>query len=119
MMSSTLPANAELGGTSACSSPPPPAFAVLKNQTPGKKGLLLTIFCLAFFLDTVNNSALFTGIPAMATQLHIPDSQSVWLLSAYQLTFAALLLIVRWVVLCLSAIYRVVHPVERTRERFI
>ncbi|KAJ7123123.1 major facilitator superfamily domain-containing protein [Mycena epipterygia] len=66
---------------------------VLETQSPNKKLLLLTIFCLALFLDTFNNSSLFTAIPVISTQIQIPNSQSVWLLGAYQLTFAALLLV--------------------------
>jgi len=66
---------------------------VLESQPKNKKILLLCIFCLAFFLDTFNNSSLFTAIPVISAQLDIPNSQSVWLLGAYQLTFAALLLI--------------------------
>ncbi|KAJ7661576.1 major facilitator superfamily domain-containing protein [Mycena polygramma] len=66
---------------------------VLEKQPKNKKLLLLAIFCLALFLDTFNNSSLFTAIPVISVQLNIPNSQSVWLLSAYQLTFAGLLLI--------------------------
>ncbi|KAJ7844117.1 hypothetical protein B0H14DRAFT_2277173, partial [Mycena olivaceomarginata] len=65
----------------------------LELQPKNKKILLLCIFYLAFFLDTFNNSSLFTAIPLISAQLNISDSQSVWLLGAYQLTFAALLLI--------------------------
>ncbi|KAJ7165802.1 major facilitator superfamily domain-containing protein [Mycena filopes] len=68
-------------------------FDILEKQPKNKKLLLLSIFCLALFLDTFNNSSLFTAIPVISVQLDIPNSQSVWLLSAYQLTFAALLLI--------------------------
>ncbi|KAJ7656559.1 major facilitator superfamily domain-containing protein [Mycena rosella] len=68
-------------------------FHVLEKQPKHTKLLLLAIFCLSLFLDTFNNSSLFTAIPAVSVQLDIPNSQSVWLLSAYQLTFAALLLV--------------------------
>ncbi|KAJ7301419.1 major facilitator superfamily-domain-containing protein [Mycena albidolilacea] len=68
-------------------------FDVLSTLSKGKKALLLAIFCFALFLDTFNNSSLFTAIPAISVQLNIPNSQSVWLLSAYQLTFASLLLV--------------------------
>ena len=68
-------------------------FAVLDTLPTSRKILLLTILCLAIFLDTFNNSSLFAAIPPIAQQLDIPDSQSVWLLSAYQLTFAVLLLV--------------------------
>ncbi|KAF9461921.1 MFS general substrate transporter [Collybia nuda] len=56
------------------------------------KATLLVIFCFAQFLDAFNNSALFAAIPPIAVDLNISNSTSVWLISAYQLTFAALLL---------------------------
>lgn len=74
-------------------SPQDDPFAVLDALPTSRKLLLLTILCLAIFLDTFNNSSLFAAIPPIAQQLNIPDSQSVWLLSAYQLTFAVLLLV--------------------------
>lgn len=67
---------------------------VLNNQSRARKLVLLLVLCFALFLDTFNNSSLFAAIPPIALQLKITNSQSVWLLSAYQLTFAALLLIV-------------------------
>ncbi|OCH86704.1 MFS general substrate transporter [Obba rivulosa] len=69
------------------------AYDVLSEQPKGRKLTLLGVFCFALFLDTFNNSSLFAAIPPIAEQLDIPNSQSVWLLSAYQLTFAALLLV--------------------------
>ncbi|KAF8961605.1 MFS general substrate transporter, partial [Flammula alnicola] len=54
---------------------------------------LLTVVCIAEFLDTFSNSALFSAIPPICLQLGISNSDSVWLQSGYQLTFAALLLI--------------------------
>ncbi|KIJ27115.1 hypothetical protein M422DRAFT_236214 [Sphaerobolus stellatus SS14] len=65
----------------------------LRNLPSSRKFIVLGILCSALFLDTFNNSSLFAAIPPIALQLNIPDSQSVWLLGAYQLTFAALLLI--------------------------
>jgi MFS family permease len=59
-----------------------------------KKILILFVLCFAIFLDVFNNSSLITAIPPISRQLGISNSQSVWILSAYQLTFAALLLIV-------------------------
>lgn len=94
--------NIELGEEKACLSetapvtdPSPSGFEALNELTSPRKLLLLGVFCLALFLDAFNNSALFVAIPPIAIQLNIPNSQSVWLLSGYQLTFAALLLIVR------------------------
>ncbi|KAF7305558.1 MFS general substrate transporter [Mycena chlorophos] len=65
----------------------------LEKQSSNKKLLLLALFCLAFLLDAINSSSLFTSIPTISAQLGITDSRSVWLLAAYQLAFAALLLI--------------------------
>jgi len=59
-----------------------------------RKIVLLLLFCLSQFLDSFNISALFLAIPAIATGTGLNNSQSVWLNSAYQLSFAALLLIV-------------------------
>lgn len=65
------------------------------SQLPAlRKNILLFFLCLAQFLDTFANSALFAAIPPIATQLHISNSDSVWLISGYQLTFSSLLLIV-------------------------
>ncbi|KAH7886565.1 MFS general substrate transporter, partial [Phlebopus sp. FC_14] len=61
-------------------------------STP-RKIFLLALFCFAQFLDTFNTSALFSAIPAIAVAVGLNNSQSVWLNSAYQLTFAAFLLI--------------------------
>jgi hypothetical protein len=47
-------------------------------------------------LDTFSNSSLFSAIPPISQELGISNSNSVWLLSGYQLTFASLLLIVSW-----------------------
>ncbi|KZT12694.1 major facilitator superfamily MFS-1 [Laetiporus sulphureus 93-53] len=66
---------------------------MLSTLPTGRKLTLLSIFCFSLFLDTFNNSSLFAAIPPIALQLDIPNSQSAWLLSAYQLTFAALLLV--------------------------
>lgn len=57
-----------------------------------RKLALLVLFCVANFLEAVQLSCLFPTIPAIASQLHMIEQESVWLLSAYQLTFAAFLL---------------------------
>ncbi|KAK7037594.1 hypothetical protein VNI00_011086 [Paramarasmius palmivorus] len=58
-----------------------------------QKIVLLIFLCLAQFLDTYANSALFAAIPPIAVELNITNSDSVWLISGYQLTFASLLLV--------------------------
>lgn len=70
----------------------PDTFSTLGNV---RRIILLVVFCATQFLDAFNNSALFAAIPPIAVDLNIDNSTSVWLISAYQLTFAALLLSVR------------------------
>lgn len=65
----------------------------LAELSPARKIVLLFLFCFSQFLDTFNTSALFSAIPVIATSTGLNDSQSVWLTSAYQLSFAAFLLI--------------------------
>ncbi|THU85952.1 MFS general substrate transporter [Dendrothele bispora CBS 962.96] len=64
----------------------------LAGLSSARKSLLLAVFCFAQFLDTFNNSSLFSAIPRISDSLDITNANSVWLLSAYQLTFAAFLL---------------------------
>ncbi|KAJ3515160.1 hypothetical protein NLJ89_g1938 [Agrocybe chaxingu] len=86
-----------LGSAAQASASSPEAetspFVALKDLPNFRKVLVLVVLCSALFLDTFNNSSLFAAIPPIALQLDIPNSQSVWLLGAYQLTFAALLLV--------------------------
>lgn len=58
-----------------------------------RKISLLIMFTLAEFLDAFNNSALFPAIPPLTEDLHFLVSETVWVISAYQLTFAAFLLV--------------------------
>jgi hypothetical protein len=64
----------------------------LGTLSTNRKILLAFFLCLAQFLDTVANSSLFAAIPLISVQLGISNPDSVWLISGYQLTFAALLL---------------------------
>ncbi|KAI6010694.1 major facilitator superfamily domain-containing protein [Pisolithus orientalis] len=70
----------------------------VENQSPDqlpltRRLLLLSLFCLAQFLDAFNMSTVFAAMPALEQSLHVTTSQSVWIVSAYQLTFASTLLV--------------------------
>ncbi|KAF9256790.1 MFS general substrate transporter [Marasmius fiardii PR-910] len=65
---------------------------VLATLPTFQKVALLVVICIAEFLDTFSNSALFSAIPGISQALGISNSNSVWLQSGYQLTFASLLL---------------------------
>ncbi|KAG2074153.1 MFS general substrate transporter [Suillus decipiens] len=80
--------------------PPPPLSPAEThvNDEPKKLSrtrriILLFMFCLAQFLDSFNNSALFSAIPALEVSMGMTESQSTWIISAFQLTFASFLLI--------------------------
>lgn len=80
------------------SAPLSPAPTLVESRLPqysnARKYVLLFIFCLAQFLDAFNNSALFSAIPSLIKDLNITESESTWIISAFQLTFASFLLIV-------------------------
>ncbi|KAJ8518266.1 hypothetical protein ONZ45_g4621 [Pleurotus djamor] len=72
--------------------PPSSGLDALASESTLLKSLLMVIFCFAQFLDAFNNSSFFAAIPPIASDLNITNGNSVWLISAYQLTFAAFLL---------------------------
>jgi hypothetical protein len=59
-----------------------------------RKYFLLFLFAVAQFIDVCNISSLFSAVPTIAEELSMSPSQSVWLISGYQLTFASFLLLV-------------------------
>ncbi|KAI0704972.1 major facilitator superfamily domain-containing protein [Cytidiella melzeri] len=66
---------------------------IVQRYSAAKRYSLLVIFCLAQFLDAVNNSALFSALPSLVVDLHMSPNESTWIISAFQLTFASFLLI--------------------------
>lgn len=70
----------------------PKADDTLATLSLRRKIALTAFLCLTQFLDAFANSALFAAFPPISLQLGISNGNSVWLISGYQLTFAALLL---------------------------
>ncbi|KAG2153646.1 MFS general substrate transporter [Suillus bovinus] len=70
------------------------AKVVVQRPLPSnaRRYTLLLIFCITQFLYTLTNSALFSAIPSLVRNFGFTQSQSVWIISAYQLTFASFLL---------------------------
>ncbi|KIK81637.1 hypothetical protein PAXRUDRAFT_748221 [Paxillus rubicundulus Ve08.2h10] len=64
-----------------------------KKLPLSRKLVLLSMLSVTRFLDSFNNSALFSAIPALEGSMGITESESVWIISAFQLTFASSLLI--------------------------
>ena len=56
--------------------------------------LLYTIFCLANLLNGYNLNALFVALPVLAPIFGLNEADSSWVMSAFQLTYAAFLLMV-------------------------
>ncbi|KAH9927592.1 major facilitator superfamily domain-containing protein [Fomitopsis serialis] len=80
------------------SNPLSPSQTLVDGRVPqrysaARRYVLLLIFCLAQFLDSINNSALFSAIPDLENSLGITEAESTWVISAFQLTFASFLLI--------------------------
>jgi hypothetical protein len=83
-----------------------------------RKFLLLIAFSIANFTDVMNTSSLFPGIPVISDDLELSTNEAVWLISAYQLTFASFLLLVCWRFLLRRHNSLDVHP-EWTAKRHI
>ncbi|KAH8829092.1 MFS general substrate transporter [Flagelloscypha sp. PMI_526] len=64
-----------------------------KQLSSFQKSVLLAVFCLAQFLDYFNATSLLAAIPTLTTVLQMEPSETTWVLSAFQLTFAAFLLV--------------------------
>jgi hypothetical protein len=76
-----------------------PTEALMDGKSPAKhspvrKNVLLMLFCLAAFLDAFNNNSLYSALPSLVLSLSITESETTWVMSAFQLTFASFLLIV-------------------------
>jgi MFS family permease len=82
-----------------------------------RKYSLLLVFCLAQLIDVFNNSALFSAIPTLITSLHMTESESTWIISAFQLTFASFLLVVR--ALATKALMRPLNFILRSERAYL
>lgn len=58
-----------------------------------RRTVLLVVFCLAMFIDAFNLSALFAATPVLEAHFGLDETQSSWVISAFQLTYASFLLI--------------------------
>ena len=88
---------------------------IFANASTARKLALMAMFLAAQFLDVFSNrycisfaeahnrslfthpshSALFPALPEISAMLSLTPSETVWIFSAYQLTFASFLLVVR------------------------
>ncbi|KZT54213.1 MFS general substrate transporter [Calocera cornea HHB12733] len=64
-----------------------------REISTARKALLLTVFCMAQFLDAFNNSSLFPPLPTIGESFDMSNAEQQWLFSAYALTFSSFLLL--------------------------
>jgi EmrB/QacA subfamily drug resistance transporter len=58
-----------------------------------RRWAILGVLCLSVFLAVVDNTIVNVALPRMSEQLHASNSQLQWIVDAYSLAFAGLLLI--------------------------
>ncbi|MDQ6614146.1 MAG: MFS transporter [Actinomycetota bacterium] len=58
-----------------------------------RRWAILGVLCLSVFLAVVDNTIVNVALPRMSQQLHASNSQLQWIVDAYSLAFAGLLLI--------------------------
>lgn len=63
------------------------------NISNAHRNFLLGLFCVAQFLDTFNQGAIYSAIPSIKEALNMTESEPAWLVSAFGLTFASFLLV--------------------------
>jgi EmrB/QacA subfamily drug resistance transporter len=60
---------------------------------PGRRGLVLAILCLSLLIVTLDNTVLNVALPTLVRDLGATDTQLQWIVDAYVLVFAGLLLV--------------------------
>ncbi|RYJ06767.1 MAG: MFS transporter, partial [Actinomycetales bacterium] len=73
-------------------SPQNPSAPSASTSPPRRLGLLLVVMCSALALVVAATSSLALAVPAVAQELDATQSQTTWVVNAYALVFAALLL---------------------------
>src|SRR5215467_2529636 len=63
------------------------------SSTTPRRGLVLAICCLSLFLVTVDNTITNIALPAIQRDLDAPVSGLQWIVAAYTLVLAALLIL--------------------------
>src|SRR3954452_7441304 len=58
---------------------------------------ILAVLCLSLLIVVIDNTVLNTALPTLARDLHASTSQLQWIVDAYTLAFAALLIVGGWI----------------------
>lgn len=70
-----------------------PASGGQATATPQRPWLVLTVLCLGFFMILLDTTIVNIAVPALTTDLTASLDQVLWIVNAYTLTYAGLLII--------------------------
>ncbi len=63
------------------------------GTTPRRRWAILAVLCLSVFLAVVDNTIVNVALPTISRRLHATTSELQWIVDAYSLVFASLLLV--------------------------
>lgn len=63
-----------------------------ESQDPAGRWLFFAVVSLGLFMISLDNSILYTAVPAINEQLHTTPTQALWIINAYPLVLSGLLL---------------------------
>src|SRR3954447_21565917 len=66
--------------------------AALRDDMDSRRWWTLSVLCLSLLMVVVGNTALNVAIPTLVRDIHATDTQLQWIVDAYSLVFAGLLL---------------------------
>lgn len=64
------------------------------SMSNARRYVLFAMFCVANALDSYNLNALFTALPVLREHFGLGEADASWVMSAFELTYAAFLLVV-------------------------
>jgi hypothetical protein len=63
------------------------------DQVHARRWAILAVLCLSVFLALIDNTIVNVALPSISRQLHATTSDLQWIVDAYSLVFASLLLV--------------------------
>jgi predicted MFS family arabinose efflux permease len=63
------------------------------DRVHARRWAILAVLCLSVFLALVDNTIVNVALPSISKQLHATTSDLQWIVDAYSLVFASLLLV--------------------------
>ena len=71
---------------------PQPTLAVDVDRGDRRRWIILAVLCMSLVIIVMDNTILNVAIPSLMTDLQASNSQVQWIIDAYTLVFAGLLL---------------------------